>query len=168
MKLNLAEIKRVVGSSAEFDLKKSTMNVNLKKEGVNTVGPVRVKGKMENLGNRVFQIKGRIEVVAIGVCSRCLKQTNVKQTIVFSLKFSDAREKSKEGDLITFSGDEINLNPQIADEIILNWPGKILCKPNCKGLCSKCGKDMNTTICKCENDDFDPRFSALKQLFQNK
>ena len=110
----------------------------LKREGVNTVGPVRVKGKIENSGDRIFQAQGQIEVVATGVCSRCLKQTNVRLDIDFSLKFSDVIIEFEEEDIITFIGDEIDFYPQVISEIILNWPGQILCKTDCRGLCPKC------------------------------
>ncbi len=167
MKLNLARMKQIVGSVAEFDFKEQTIDVDLKREGVNTIGPVRVKGKIENSGDRIFQAQGQIEVVATGVCSRCLKQTNVRLDIDFSLKFSDVIIEFEEEDIITFIGDEIDFYPQVISEIILNWPGQILCKTDCRGLCPKCGVNMNTTVCKCKSENIDPRLAVLKQLIKN-
>ncbi|NLU11388.1 MAG: DUF177 domain-containing protein [Tepidanaerobacter acetatoxydans] len=165
VKLSLAGMKHVVGSTAEFDFTQQTMNLDLKREGISNVGPVRVKGKIENLGDRVFQADGQIEVTATGLCSRCLTQTKVRFAMDFSLKFSDILAQSEE--LIKFDGEEIELYPQVVNEIILNCPSQILCKTDCKGLCPKCGANLNTSICKCETENLDPRFAVLKKLLKS-
>lgn len=168
MKLNLAKIKQIVGSVSEFDFKEQTLNLDLKHEGVTTVGPIRVKGEIENIGDRIFQASGQIEVVATGSCSRCLTQTQVRFAVDFSLKFSDVlSESDEEEDILTFNGDEIDLNPQIINEIILNWPGQILCKTDCRGLCPMCGANLNITVCKCKTEKIDPRFAVLKQFIKS-
>lgn len=169
MKLNLARMKQIVGSISEFEFKKQTLDLDLKREGIKTIGPVRVKGKIENLGDRILQASGQIEVVAQELCSRCLAQTQIRLLIDFSLKFSDTISdlESEEEDIIPFTGDEINLYPQIVNEVILNWPGQILCKIDCKGLCPKCGANLNTTVCKCKTENIDPRLAVLKQLLKS-
>lgn len=167
MKLNLARMKQIVGSVSEFDFKEQTLDLNLEREGINTVGPVRIKGKVENVGDRIFEAAGQIEVIATGLCSRCLTQTQVRLVIDFSLKFSDVVSESDEEDIIQFNGDEIDIYPQIVNEIILNWPGQILCKTDCKGLCPKCGANMNTTVCECKTENIDPRLAVLKQLLKS-
>ena len=57
----------------------------------------------------------------------------------------------------------LDLNEFITEEIQLFLPSKILCKPDCKGLCYKCGKNLNFGNCSCKKD-VDPRMEALLQL----
>ncbi|HHV18314.1 MAG TPA: DUF177 domain-containing protein [Thermoanaerobacterales bacterium] len=169
MKINLARMKQIVGSISEFEFKKQNLDVDLKREGIKTIGPVKVKGKIENLGDRILQASGQIEVDAQGLCSRCLTQTQIRLLIDFSLKFSDmiTNVESEEEDIIPFTGDEIDLYPQVVNEVILNWPGQILCKTDCKGLCPNCGANLNTTACKCKREHIDPRLAVLKQLLKS-
>lgn len=167
MKLNLARMKQIVGSVSEFDFKEQTVELDLKREGIKSIGPVRVKGQIENLGDRIFQVTGQIEVVANALCSRCLTPTQIRLNIGFSLKFSDIISESEDDDLIQFYGDEIDLYPQILEEIVLNWPSQILCKSDCRGLCPNCGANLNTTFCKCKIDNIDPRLAVLKQLLKS-
>ena len=48
---------------------------------------------------------------------------------------------------------------------MLELPTKVLCKEDCKGLCPKCGKDLNLGSCDCKTKDIDPRWQALSDLF---
>jgi len=48
---------------------------------------------------------------------------------------------------------------------VLNMDSKLLCKPDCKGLCCRCGKNLNRESCTCQKE-LDPRFAALKQLLE--
>lgn len=51
------------------------------------------------------------------------------------------------------------------DALILNFEPRLLCKDDCKGLCPKCGKDLNDGPCGCAEDP-DPRMAALRQLLE--
>ncbi|MEE1456734.1 MAG: DUF177 domain-containing protein [Oscillospiraceae bacterium] len=48
---------------------------------------------------------------------------------------------------------------------VLNFGSKLLCKPDCEGLCCRCGKNLNDGPCSCQKE-LDPRFAALKQLLE--
>ena len=73
-------------------------------------------------------MEGRIELEATALCSRCLDETESKLTIDFSFKLTDMITDCEDEDIITFNGEDIDLYPQVINEIILNWPGQILCK----------------------------------------
>jgi len=167
VKLNLAGMKQVVGSVLEFDFVKQDVDLGLDREEVKSIGPLRVKGQLENLGDRIFQATGNIEVTAKALCSRCLAVTQFNLNINFSLKFSDVISETESEDIIQFHGDEIDLYPKILEEIVLNWPSQILCKSDCKGLCPNCGANLNITTCRCKIDDIDPRLAVLKQLLKS-
>jgi uncharacterized protein len=167
VKLNLVSLKQAVGSVLDFDFKQENVELDLNREDILFVGPLRTKGQIENLGDRIYQVTGQIEVEAKALCSRCLSATPISLNFVFSLKYSDIVSESGEEDIIPFFGDEIDLYPKILEEIVLNWPSQILCSSDCRGLCPNCGANMNTTDCKCKTDNIDPRFAVLKQLLKS-
>ena len=49
-----------------------------------------------------------------------------------------------------YSGDEIELDDFVRETLVMNMPGKVLCSEDCKGLCSKCGADLNLGDCGCD------------------
>lgn len=54
----------------------------------------------------------------------------------------------------------------VQTDIILNLPVKFLCKEDCKGICPKCGKDLNDGECGCQTEEIDPRLEVLKELLK--
>ncbi len=62
-------------------------------------------------------------------------------------------------------GYHLNVDELINNELLLNWPMKILCKEDCKGICKVCGKNLNDGACGCDDFVPDPRMAAIKDLF---
>ena len=58
----------------------------------------------------------------------------------------------------------INLSNDVRDYMILSIPMKRLCKEDCKGLCVKCGSDLNEKQCECEDSEIDDRWKVLTKL----
>src|SRR5699024_11691418 len=66
--------------------------------------------------------------------------------------------------VIEYNNRHINLERAVINEVILALPMKSLCSSDCKGICQKCGKNLNEGKCDCEIDDIDPRLAKLKEL----
>jgi uncharacterized protein len=85
----------------------------------------------------IININCDIEGKEKQACSRCLSEFDfsIKKSVnfIFQLKGENT----------------INLNDSIREEIILEYPIRILCKTNCKGLCFQCGKNLNAGPCSC-------------------
>lgn len=169
MRLKIAKIKQIIGGSLEFELEKQAKDLNSKQDSIHFLAPLRIKGQVENLGDRMFEIEGHIYSLVQDYCYRCLQKTKVEFKIDFSWRYSDIdpTEEDNDEDIYPFEGDVIDLLPNILDELILNWPGQVLCAINCKGLCSICGANLNEKTCTCERDTVDPRLSVLKQLLKS-
>jgi uncharacterized protein len=67
-----------------------------------------------------------------------------------------------------FRGEKINLRDPIQEQVILALPDRVLCKPDCKGLCPQCGADLNEAACDCDRTPPFGKFAALKHLNLNK
>ncbi len=53
----------------------------------------------------------------------------------------------------------------ICNELLAQWPMRVLCKEDCKGLCSRCGADLNVSPCDCDRTSLDPRMAAISDIF---
>lgn len=106
-------------------------------------------------------------------CDRCLASRAVPIEITADREFvADERMAAKaehelgpdDLNMDLLSGDELDLTEIAREEILLALPQQFFCKEDCKGLCEKCGADLNLKDCECSNEEIDPRWAALKNL----
>ena len=74
-------------------------------------------------------------------------------------------EAKEEKDYI--GGYELDVDRLVFGEILISMPGKTLCTPDCKGLCSICGHNLNVSECGCDRESLDPRMSVFKDILKN-
>lgn len=136
-------------------------------------GPVQVEVKAGRELDH-YRVDGVVMVPVQMDCSRCLSSFDKQITSQFSIFFreGDASHQEEqeveleERDLVStcFSGDEIDLMPEIAEQVALEIPVKPLCSELCKGLCPSCGADLNQTDCGCAIETKPSKFAALKDF----
>ena len=112
-------------------------NLDLETETIKFSGPVTVQAHVSKITNALtvhLALNGLMQLI----CSRCLENFGIKLEKEFDLNYpvQDAERV-------------IDLNPVIREEIILDYPIKLLCRKQCRGLCSKCGKNLNEGKCDC-------------------
>ena len=103
-------------------------------------------------------------------CARCLVPVSESKLIVFEKTVvSDNVELQNEDndDYIIAKDGYIDVDETLIEQILLELPIKHLCKEDCKGLCPKCGADLNTSTCSCDTSDPDPRFDVLRKLLED-
>jgi uncharacterized protein len=94
-------------------------------------------------------------------CARCLKPFDQEFHIdVQELYVSRALPESEEYPLVE---GQVDLEPLIRDAVLLAMPFAPLCRPDCRGLCARCGGDLNLDECSCP-PDVDPRWAPLSGL----
>ncbi len=125
---------------------------------------VKLSGKISNEKKGLFHFSGNIVAVLNLNCDLCLKPFNFKLDFPVNELFS--RSIHKKDDCLSFSGNIINLEPVILDNILVNMPMKAVCSNNCKGLCEICGHNLNESDCRCEKEHINPKFEKLKALFE--
>ena len=74
-----------------------------------------------------------------------------------------AEEDGEEDDYV--DGFDLDVDRLIYGEIMVNWPTKVLCKEDCKGICRKCGVNLNLQTCDCQKTELDPRMAAIQDIF---
>ena len=128
--------------------------------------PVLASGTVRNTAG-VFVMKGEISTCIHGVCDRCAadfsRQVNIPLDIVLVREL--ANEDSEDEEVFPMVDDNADLEEIVRTVFVLNLDSKLLCKPDCKGICCRCGHNLNEGPCSCEKE-LDPRFAALRQLLE--
>lgn len=122
-----------------------------------------------NTGKGRARIEGKAELVFSAGCDRCLKPVEEKREISFTREVwapDMAVESSVYEEQPFMEGFQLNVEDLLISEIVTSWPMKILCKPDCKGICPICGRDLNTGMCDCDTFVPDPRMAAIKDIFE--
>ena len=103
-----------------------------------------------------------------GVCDRCAREfyrdLEIPMEAVLVTELSD--EDNEDEWVFQLEGDSADLDDIVTTTLVLNMDSKLLCKDDCKGLCSVCGCNRNETDCNCDDTEIDPRLLKLKELFQ--
>ena len=142
--------------------------ITLKDSGYTFPENVHVCGEIKNAGGYI-PLTATCSVTLEGACARCLNPVSEKLDIEFHRTVADKLESEDEDDeYLLVVEDCIDVGEPIEDETALSLPARLLCSEDCKGLCQKCGADLNLGKCGCPENEPDPRWAALKKLFENK
>lgn len=130
--------------------------------------PVLASGTVRNTAG-VLLMTGTLKTRLFGICDRCAREfeRDVEFPIRAVLVTELADEENEDEWVFQLEGDSANLEDIVTTVFVLNTDSKLLCKPDCKGLCCRCGANLNDGPCGCQPEP-DPRFAALKQLLNNK
>jgi len=124
--------------------------------------PPRIVGLVKNRAG-VVTLEGRAEIVLNAQCDRCAApfehraQMPLEHTLVLSLNREDS------DDLVLLEGTRFSPDTLVWEDIVLAMPSRLLCRPDCAGLCQRCGKNLNEGPCECRPEG-DPRWAALQEL----
>ncbi len=141
--------------------------------------PVREKSpvalRLSNIGRSKALVQGSARLTFGLACDRCLRDVDYTfdlsfDTVVDSPDYAgDDAEDGNSGEYgessSVMKGYHLNVDELINDELLLNWPMKILCREDCKGICKVCGRNLNDGECGCDDFVPDPRMAAIKDLF---
>ena len=81
------------------------------------------------------------------------------------LEMLEEPDQDKENEADYMIGFDLDVDRLIYDEILVNWPMKVLCKADCKGICKQCGVNLNQQDCDCQKTELDPRMAAIQDIF---
>ena len=140
------------------------------------LGQVRLNGVLSPLDGE-FLFQGVLEADFTGSCDRCLEpvtiafEVDVIWTFIpgsLELDADEAGGIDADDSATYFDGQEIDLGARAWEELVLAYPSKLVCREDCKGLCTSCGKNLNEGPCACrtdsEEDDSAPTRTSLAGL----
>ncbi|MFW2331555.1 MAG: YceD family protein [Nitrospinota bacterium] len=143
----------------------------------NLLSSVVVEGRLYRVGETI-KFSGITTADVLLSCARCLKEIkrgikeNVESTYLAAssiegkkhLSIAEVELTADEMDIELYDGNSIDIFRSIRDYLLLAIPLNYICSENCKGLCSKCGIDKNSSECDCSETNIDPRLAKLLDI----
>jgi len=171
MIINLSEIMSVKGSTRHIQVPIELEYFTLEGQNYPFSHKEEVNLTISHIGERKLELRGDVNVTLVIPCNRCLLDVITPLHLEFEkeLDFSVSdSERIKELDETNYiSGYNLDVDLLVYDEILVNFPMKVLCNEDCKGFCKVCGENLNTRSCACREADPDPRMSVIRDIFNN-
>ncbi len=137
------------------------------------VGRTHLTGELHREAGGI-DFTGDIETVAALTCSRCLESCELPLALHFRLLYTTSsenlgtRERRVDEESVTltpYDGARLDIGTLLQEQIYLGLPLKPLCRDECRGLCARCGTNLNLGACECQEQRVeDPRLRGLKTL----
>lgn len=126
---------------------------------------------LQNVGKKVILVDTEINVTLAIPCDRCLEDVeyplNIKVNKEINMNESE-NDRIESLDEITYVQDtNLDVEKLVYNEILVHLPMKVLCSENCKGICNRCGANLNSQTCNCDTIELDPRMSKIRDVFNN-
>ncbi|MGN0453629.1 MAG: YceD family protein [Ruminococcus sp.] len=162
MLLDLKEIFQNEGSQKQVDYSLSMSGIEY--DGVYPFkSPVSVSALSVNRASLV-DLEISVKFLYTRNCDRCFEEFSREMEMTFNHKLAVSLENDENDDYIETPDYKLELDDLVISDIILNLPSKNLCREDCRGLCQKCGQNLNCGDCQCNKTKVDPRLEILKQL----
>ena len=135
--------------------------------------PIRVSISYYRAGTELF-LSGEVDALAIASCARCAEEFSAANRRSFryvlapkALGYGGDAQSDLRADDLEFSlyeGDEVDLTPLVREQVLLALAERPLCRDDCRGLCPRCGANLNEGACGCRTETDDPRLSVLRTI----
>ena len=123
-----------------------------------------------HLGKKKIQMNAEIQMTLEIPCGRCLEPVSVP----FVISVDQQLELSDTPDQVTEDSDEpyidgylLDVDALVRNELFVHMPLRVLCKEDCKGICKRCGTNLNLGTCDCDATELDPRMAAILDIFES-
>ncbi len=147
---------KILGRDLEAELAGEVPSDGFGMEGEDSLrfeAPVRYRLRVQRTG-RDLLVTGTLETVVLMVCDRCAEWFEMPVRVGSFLRMFEG----------AVGAGPVDLTPMIREDMILALPHKVLCRDDCKGLCSTCGANLNDGPCDCKRDEGGSPWAALDSL----
>lgn len=133
--------------------------------------PIGVKVAYYRAGTELF-FEGGLHASTTAICARCAEEFAAPSDRDFrfvlapkAIGFDDEKDlRDEDLEFSLYDGDQIDLSPLINEQFLLSLPTRPLCQEDCRGLCAKCGINLNHSQCACSVETGHPGLAALRNL----
>lgn len=151
-------------SEFQFDFIHPGLNAG---EGKRFPDVIHVAARITTVGND-FLLDLQVRTQGEFVCDRCgvvfHRGIQGKISTLFTFQPDDPDIVDDDICVLEPGTEAIDLFRDVTDALLLAVPVKVVCKESCKGLCPKCGTNLNEAACQCKTDEIDPRWDALRKF----
>lgn len=164
MRLDLRDIIHVPEASKPFRFQLDLSDLEF--YGKHLISrPVQVEGSVTNHAGALV-LEGTASSLLDLACDRCGKEFSREKVVELNCLMASELEDEEHDEIYLLEGNEADLGEVAGTAFILAMDTKNLCSDDCKGLCAKCGADLNNGPCGCR-PEVDPRLAALAQLLDD-
>lgn len=166
LRVNVAEVSDRQGESLTVNFTASIDPVEFRGDVIRFVQPLRVTARIQNTGKQLLadvDVRSKIQLH----CDRCLEPVEHEISIRYPEAFRRPDQKPIGDEEIresVYTNDVIDLTDGFIEQLLLTLPIKTLCNEACKGLCPKCGKNLNSGDCSCDQVEINPKMAKLAEL----
>ena len=170
MLINLSELFPVEGKSKTYTVPLEMKQFHCASGDYEIVECEPVSLVITNEGNKVLTVKGQAAFSLVMQCARCLEPVKVPMELEIDQEL-DMKQSSKErlealDEQFYINGYNLDVDLLVGNEITLNLPMRVLCSEDCKGICNRCGTNLNRGTCDCDRSSLDPRMSVIQDIFK--
>lgn len=170
MLINLSELFSVEGKSRDYTVPLDMEVFHSPEGNYEICHKESVVLTITNQGNKVMTVTGRAVLSLTMPCSKCLDPVTVSFELEIDQELDMNRTKEERiADLdeqFYLNGYNLDVDQLVGNELTLNLPMRVLCSEDCKGICNRCGTNLNRGTCDCESRSLDPRMSVIQDIFK--
>lgn len=164
MRIDLANIAGTPGARGRFPISEQLSA----SEGVVCVGPVTGELTVENAGSLLL-VRGQLHAALRTPCARCLAEGEQQLEMEIEEEFASEGASPEvrtidreEPHLSAISDFVLDAHEFVRQQVMANLPMSFLCRPDCRGICPECGKDLNEGTCRCAAESGPPKAEWAK------
>ena len=128
--------------------------------------PVEVRGEVRNSAD-VLTLELTASTTLDAVCDRCGRAFFQEKEVPYSCMLAEALQNEDSDEIVLLEAGKVDAGELARTAFILGMDTKTLCSEDCKGLCPRCGANLNDGPCGCRKEP-DPRLAVLAKLLENK
>lgn len=135
-----------LGTTEKFEMEEDISSLDL---------PEEIEGRTLTVTGKIMRLEDSVvasgtAIASLGlICDRCLDNFDTSVKFTFEREYQFDRKEQSEENLYVDKYLNIDLTPELRDEIILAVPTQNICKKDCGGICMGCGVNLNNESCKC-------------------
>ena len=169
MLIDITSISSGIGNHLSLEWETNPVELNLDKQDDAEFSAISFTGNLENRGKGQYWLTGELKAEATTPCARCLTPVANQLSVPVSEQYSPGSLQTNTGldeEGYRYEGHVIDIRQALHDNLLLHTPPKLVCRPDCQGLCPVCGQNQNLGHCKCADDHPSPvsPFEQLKTL----
>lgn len=147
----------------EYELEPIPMN------GIDFCTGAHVKGEIINEAG-YMRLCAHVHLAYVSQCDRCLEPVNddfdfdFERTVALEGVLTDEQIEDNIDEFVIIQKGKLDIDEQLTEALLLEFPKKILCSESCPGMCQRCGKLLKYGECSCLKKELDPRLACLASL----
>lgn len=165
MQIDLSKILEQEGAEIDQTWPLEASQVHFEPETYDITEKSDIQVKMVHTGKRKAKISAAMSMTLKMTCDRCLMPVNVSLNLQPEIEVDYEHPEDGLDELPYVKGYMLDLDGFIMDETYVSLPMKVLCREDCKGLCMKCGKNLNKGECGCDTFVPDPRMARILEIY---